>query len=469
MKHREAGQGLVEYAIILALVAIVVVAVLRLFGPIVGNTFCTVGGPLDVSGSSGTSVPATDPVCMPPHSSRVIDYFDSDQNAEFNKTTLDITRPPSMGTAVVERNAAGEATGKVTYTSAADHDSFEIQLCLNPLDSRSCRRAEQQIRVQGTASSVAVELGPEGTASADSATAVDTSHLDVAAGRDGQSDEWQAIYDRTWLYRGLRVQQIYGMLEAGLAAREAFDGMTLIIGEYAASAGNTVLQDGVSALILAVDSGDEDGVVAAVTAMAADLAQAPDGVQTAVMVEAGPHIVDIYHSLYGTLVPEAAFAAAVELWNAQEASEPGSTFGIIQRLEETWTGVALRNEVIAQLQPALEQETFVVIAALAGSGDEDDVALAHQLRDEFYWGTLQEAIDKAVVTNRGIRTSMQAKLEAARRAYANGNLAQSDRALSHLLKFVDVQDGKHIDPDSAALIRITVADLAAGLEIPPAQ
>jgi pilus assembly protein Flp/PilA len=33
------GQGLVEYAIILALVAIVVVAVMRLLGPQIGNTF----------------------------------------------------------------------------------------------------------------------------------------------------------------------------------------------------------------------------------------------------------------------------------------------------------------------------------------------------------------------------------------------------------------------------------------------
>ena len=33
------GQGLVEYAIILAFIAIVVIAVMRLLGPAVGNTF----------------------------------------------------------------------------------------------------------------------------------------------------------------------------------------------------------------------------------------------------------------------------------------------------------------------------------------------------------------------------------------------------------------------------------------------
>jgi pilus assembly protein Flp/PilA len=38
----EKGQGLVEYAIILALVAIVVVAVVRLLGPKIGNTFSSI-------------------------------------------------------------------------------------------------------------------------------------------------------------------------------------------------------------------------------------------------------------------------------------------------------------------------------------------------------------------------------------------------------------------------------------------
>ena len=35
----ERGQGLVEYALILVLVAIVVIAVLLLLGPIIGNVF----------------------------------------------------------------------------------------------------------------------------------------------------------------------------------------------------------------------------------------------------------------------------------------------------------------------------------------------------------------------------------------------------------------------------------------------
>jgi pilus assembly protein Flp/PilA len=43
---REEGQGLVEYALILVLIAIVVIAILLLLGPVVGNVFSTIVGAL---------------------------------------------------------------------------------------------------------------------------------------------------------------------------------------------------------------------------------------------------------------------------------------------------------------------------------------------------------------------------------------------------------------------------------------
>ena len=36
---REEGQGLVEYALIVVLIAIVVIAILLLLGPVIGNVF----------------------------------------------------------------------------------------------------------------------------------------------------------------------------------------------------------------------------------------------------------------------------------------------------------------------------------------------------------------------------------------------------------------------------------------------
>lgn len=41
-EEREEGQGLVEYALILVLVAIVVIAVLLILGPVAGNVFSNI-------------------------------------------------------------------------------------------------------------------------------------------------------------------------------------------------------------------------------------------------------------------------------------------------------------------------------------------------------------------------------------------------------------------------------------------
>jgi pilus assembly protein Flp/PilA len=44
--QKEKGQGLVEYALILVLVAIVVIAALMLLGPMIGNTFSKINSSL---------------------------------------------------------------------------------------------------------------------------------------------------------------------------------------------------------------------------------------------------------------------------------------------------------------------------------------------------------------------------------------------------------------------------------------
>jgi len=43
---KEKGQGLVEYALILVLVSVVVIAVLMIFGPIIGNVFTKINSSL---------------------------------------------------------------------------------------------------------------------------------------------------------------------------------------------------------------------------------------------------------------------------------------------------------------------------------------------------------------------------------------------------------------------------------------
>jgi len=55
LKKKEKGQGLVEYALILVLVAIVVIAALMILGPIIGNVFSDINSSLSTVSSGGST------------------------------------------------------------------------------------------------------------------------------------------------------------------------------------------------------------------------------------------------------------------------------------------------------------------------------------------------------------------------------------------------------------------------------
>ncbi|MBU1109342.1 MAG: Flp family type IVb pilin [Candidatus Riflebacteria bacterium] len=57
------GQGLVEYALILVLVAVVIVAILTLMGPQIAEIFNSINEKIENStGETGGTYPATEPV-----------------------------------------------------------------------------------------------------------------------------------------------------------------------------------------------------------------------------------------------------------------------------------------------------------------------------------------------------------------------------------------------------------------------
>lgn len=63
-KHKK-GQGLVEYALILVLVALVVIAALMILGPVIGNVFSQINSSLSVvsTGGGGEVVEPPAPDC----------------------------------------------------------------------------------------------------------------------------------------------------------------------------------------------------------------------------------------------------------------------------------------------------------------------------------------------------------------------------------------------------------------------
>ena len=58
IRSSEGGQGLVEYALILVLIALVVIVVLSLLGPSIGNVFSNIVDKLDVLGGGNSYVVA---------------------------------------------------------------------------------------------------------------------------------------------------------------------------------------------------------------------------------------------------------------------------------------------------------------------------------------------------------------------------------------------------------------------------
>jgi pilus assembly protein Flp/PilA len=85
MKHlsREKGQGLVEYALILVLVAIVVIAILLLLGPVIGNVFSNITDELlspSGSGGGGASTKAISSVSASKSFGRLIITVSVSQN-----------------------------------------------------------------------------------------------------------------------------------------------------------------------------------------------------------------------------------------------------------------------------------------------------------------------------------------------------------------------------------------------------
>lgn len=117
----ERGQGLVEYALILTLVAVVVIAVLLTLGPAVGMVFSRINTALGLANSgviTGVSAERTGhgsgndiTVTVTVSKTSSVTVSDS-QNASPKTTTC-------SGSCTVTLNGAGPASGTVTVTASA--------------------------------------------------------------------------------------------------------------------------------------------------------------------------------------------------------------------------------------------------------------------------------------------------------------------------------------------------------------
>jgi pilus assembly protein Flp/PilA len=78
-KKHEKGQGLVEYALILVLVAIVVIGTLTILGPSIGNVFSSINNSLTNAGGAQAAAPApiVDPTACNAAKTTYLNYWNN--------------------------------------------------------------------------------------------------------------------------------------------------------------------------------------------------------------------------------------------------------------------------------------------------------------------------------------------------------------------------------------------------------
>lgn len=107
--RREKGQGLVEYALIIVLVAIVVIVALQLMGPVVGNVFSDISQKLQGPGPIG-GVVAT------PGGGSVIVEISVSETA-YLYISGDVSGEGSCSPPSCTFNLSGPSTGSATITA----------------------------------------------------------------------------------------------------------------------------------------------------------------------------------------------------------------------------------------------------------------------------------------------------------------------------------------------------------------
>jgi pilus assembly protein Flp/PilA len=117
----ERGQGLVEYALILVLVAIVVMVILALLGPAIGNVFSNIVAAIENPGGGGVQVvdgPHYNPPSGPGGGTVTM-------TVHVGSGTHSISLASGSGS-VSPSSATGPANVNITVSDASEHGSVKI-------------------------------------------------------------------------------------------------------------------------------------------------------------------------------------------------------------------------------------------------------------------------------------------------------------------------------------------------------
>ena len=362
MKRHEKGQGLVEYALILVLVAIVVIAVMLLVGPAVGDSFCELMFVLNDQGPSG-EFDTTHVVSMDPIEGSVT--FDvvvtSPGSCSSNMVVDDVVDDPSHG--LVENPSGGTFTYWPTEVSSGTDDSFTFSWHFSdsygPYFSLVTIIVGEPDLLASEANIMSnAEQPARGKKPARELDDVDENILALFEAAEEQEESLQEGVDLT--------------LEAIVEGLE-------VLMDFTDDNDNQPLSESLSQLLQEVKDGNLVALPEVITEIGTDLAEAlaeaPLEVQISILRKMGPRLIDSCVMFSNGSVSPDTIAAAQQALEGLDENHPGKA-DALDILEGAVVIIEKRNDAIEDYTEYQSAILEIFITGLELAGEEE---LAQQL------------------------------------------------------------------------------------------
>jgi Flp pilus assembly pilin Flp len=367
----EKGQGLVEYALILVLVTVVVIAILALLGPPIDDLFGRINRAVAEAEMCGSTLSANDDSATTPQNTSVTIAVltNDDLGSCRDLATTALSDSPSYG--IVSRNADNTFTYQ-PFTDFVGQDQFEYLLCLN-----ACGDYNERALV-----TITVEPPPPNDAP--------LAATEVLATNETSSTAEQAIENYlAFKTLALAQQDQVDQAQLILAQDTLLTGFVDVLTDLAAETEDTDLLQALDQVRQVIQDGNYEALPDAFTTLGESLPNLPLALQTTMMQAMGPGLANACQPIKAGQVSLTAADEALQLFAQLEAEQPGSTGEVIPLLTDARNQVETRNQIFAAISNNITTGGEFVAAALETFGEVD---AAQQLRT---YTQICEGVDSA--------------------------------------------------------------------------
>ena len=365
MSRHEIGQGLVEYALILVLVAIVVIAIIALLGPSIGGVFCDAVFALRNLEDWGM------------HVDRYVSMNPGDEFVTFNAVYTEDDTASSCNEFVKVWDVGEPSHGDVELNREDDIFAFTYWPT-NPNSETddsftfSWSHALHGSQVTEYTGLVIITVGePDLTMS--------QSNILVSAMSNTHDEDPESELDDVQ-------EDIFALLEAAEEQEENFqEGMDLaveaveegleVLIEFADDTANSLLSDSLSQLVQEVRDGDLDAVSDVITEIVTELADAPLEVWLDMMLKMAPRIIESCVVVSEGSVSADTIERAVQAVQDLDEDHPGRAEAL-QLLQFAVATIEERNNAAQDYTDFQSTLLEFFVAGFELAGEED---LAEQL------------------------------------------------------------------------------------------